>query len=73
MDLKDSSDEEETRGIPTFGKFDETIIVRNAEEVKSPVSHRPASSKKSRKSMTSDSSTTLDSSSPHRRNHEFRR
>ncbi|EZA49581.1 hypothetical protein DMN91_006204 [Ooceraea biroi] len=75
MDLKDSSDEEEeTRGVPTFGKFDETIVVRNAEEIKSPVRNRPASSRKPRKTtLTSDSSNTLESNSPHRRQHEFRR
>lgn len=74
MDIKDSSDEEETRDIPArFGKFDETIVVRDAEEIKSPVSHRPASSRKSRKSlMASDSSNTVESNSP-RRKREFRR
>lgn len=73
MDIKDSSDEEDdrTRDI-TFGKFDETIVVRNAEEIKSPVSGL-TSSRKTRKSMTSDSTNTLASSSPRGNKHEFRR
>lgn len=72
MDIKDSSDEEDerTHDIPAFGKFDETIVVRNAEEIKSPVSHRPPSSRKTRKS---DSSNTLEDNSPRGRKHEFRR
>jgi len=76
MDIKDSSDEEddETRHDVAFSKFDESIVVRDAEEVKSPVNHRPtSSSRKTRKSMTSDSSNTLESNSPHGRKHEFRR
>lgn len=74
MDIKDSSDEEDerTRDITAFGKFDEMIVVRNAEEIKSPVSHGPASSRRTRKSVTSDSTTTLISNSP-RGKHEFRR
>ncbi|XP_012538376.1 intraflagellar transport protein 46 homolog [Monomorium pharaonis] len=67
MDIKDSSDEEEDermRDNTTFGKFDETIVVRNAEEIKSPVSRGPASSRKTRRSMTSDSTNTFASSSP---------
>ncbi|XP_011144440.1 intraflagellar transport protein 46 homolog [Harpegnathos saltator] len=76
MDAKDSSeDEEETRrDVPApFGKFDETIVVRNAEEIKSPVNRRPSTSRKSGKTMlTSDSSNTLESSSP-RGKHDFRR
>lgn len=73
MDIKDSSDEEDerTRDIPAFGKFDETIVVRNAEEIKSPViAHKPVSSRKTRKS---DSSNTLEDNSPRERKHEFRR
>ncbi|KMQ89006.1 intraflagellar transport protein 46-like protein [Lasius niger] len=72
MDIKDSSDEEDerTRDIPAFGKFDETIVVRNAEDIKSPVSRRPVSSRKSGKN---DSSSTLEDNSPHGRKHEFRR
>lgn len=74
MDIKDSSDEEdETRHDVAFSKFDESIVVRNAEEVKSPVNRPVSSSRKTRKSMTSDSSNTLESSSPHDRKHEFRR
>ncbi|XP_077259940.1 intraflagellar transport 46 [Temnothorax americanus] len=75
MDIKDSSDEEDerTRDIPTFGKFDEAIVVRNAEEIKSPVSRRPASSRRTRRSVTSDSTNTLASNSPRGNKHEFRR
>jgi len=75
MDIKDSSDEEDerTRDITAFGKFDEAIVVRNAEEIKSPVSHRPASSRRTRRSMTSDSTNTLASNSPRGGKHEFRR
>lgn len=74
MEAKESSeDEEETRHDVPFGKFDETIMVRNAEEIKSPVSRRPSASRRSRKAMlTSDSSNTLESSSP-RGKHDFRR
>ncbi|XP_014476424.1 PREDICTED: intraflagellar transport protein 46 homolog [Dinoponera quadriceps] len=76
MDAKESSeDEEETRReVPApFDKFDETIVVRNAEEIKSPVNLRPSTSRKSRKAiLTSDSSNTLESSSP-RGKHDFRR
>ncbi|KOC69402.1 Intraflagellar transport protein 46 like protein [Habropoda laboriosa] len=42
MDIKDSSDEEDTHNISAFTKFDESIEVRNAEEIKSPVSRRPS-------------------------------
>ncbi|XP_020283012.1 intraflagellar transport protein 46 homolog [Pseudomyrmex gracilis] len=75
MDIRESSDDEdETRAVQTIGKFDEAIVVRNAEEIKSPTSHRPSSSRKVRKSLASDSSNTLDSNSPrNRKQHEFRR
>lgn len=75
MDIKDSSDEEDDRtcDITAFGKFDEAIVVRNAEEIKSPVSHRPASSRRTRKSVTSNSTNTLMSNSPRGNKHEFRR
>lgn len=75
MDIKDSSDEEDdrTHDITAFGKFDEAIVVRNAEEIKSPVSYGPASSRRTRKSMISDSTNTLASSSPRDNKHEFRR
>lgn len=75
MDIKDSSDDEDERtGDNTmFGKFDEAIVVRNAEEIKSPVSRGLASSRKTRKSTTSDSTNTLASSSPRGSKHEFRR
>ncbi|XP_011876485.1 PREDICTED: intraflagellar transport protein 46 homolog [Vollenhovia emeryi] len=75
MDIKDSSEEEDerTHDIPAFGKFDEAIVVRNAEEIKSPVSHRPASSKRTRRSMASDSTSTFASNSPRGGKHDFRR
>lgn len=75
MDIKDSSDEEDerTRDVAAFGKFDEAIVVRNAEEIKSPVSRGIASSRRTRKSVTSDSTKTLVSGSPRGGKHEFRR
>lgn len=48
MDVKDSSDEEEIHNISAFTKFDESIEVRNAEEIDSPVTRRPASSRRTR-------------------------
>lgn len=74
MDIKDSSDDEDdrTRDI-TFGKFDEAIVVRNAEEIKSPVSRGLASSRRTRKSITRDSMNTLASNSPRGGRQEFRR
>ncbi|EGI62706.1 UPF0360 protein [Acromyrmex echinatior] len=72
MDIKDSSSEEDekTRDVTSFGKFDEAIVVRNAEEIKSPVNRRPLSSRRTKK-ITSDSTNTLASNSPRGR-HEFR-
>lgn len=64
MDIKDSSDEEETQNISAFSKFDESIDVRNAEEIKSPVSRRPASSRKSRGSFIGENSKADPSSPP---------
>lgn len=74
MDVRESSDDDdETRAVQTIGKFDEAIVVRNAEEIKSPASHRPPSSRKiSRKSLAGDSSNTLDSPR-NRKQSEFRR
>ncbi|KYN35081.1 Intraflagellar transport protein 46 like protein [Trachymyrmex septentrionalis] len=74
MDIKDSTDEEDdkTRDITAFGKFDEAIVVRNSEEIKSPVNRGPLSSRKTRK-ITSDSTNTLVSNSPRGSKHEFRR
>lgn len=37
MDLKESSEDEDVQNISAFSKFDESIEVRNAEEIKSPV------------------------------------
>lgn len=79
MDIKDSSDEEEeTRDVPapSFGKFDETIVVRNAEEIRSPpVNRRPASSKRSRRGMpaSGDSANALEVDSPRDSIRDFRR
>ncbi|XP_018317183.1 intraflagellar transport protein 46 homolog [Mycetomoellerius zeteki] len=75
MDIKDSSDEEDerTRDITAFGKFDEAIVVRNAEEIKSPVNRGLLSSRRTRKSITSDNTNTLASNSPRGSKHEFRR
>lgn len=42
----DSSEEEETRNISAFSKFDESIEVKNAEEIKSPVNSRPTTMQK---------------------------
>ncbi|KAG5346598.1 IFT46 protein, partial [Acromyrmex charruanus] len=74
MDIKDSSSEEDekTRDVTSFGKFDEAIVVRNAEEIKSPVNRRPLSSKRTKK-ITSDSTNMLASNSPRGNRHEFRR
>ncbi|XP_029173793.1 intraflagellar transport protein 46 homolog [Nylanderia fulva] len=73
MDIRDSSDEEDerTRDFPAFGKFDEAIVVRNAEEIKSPVSHRPVHSRKNGKNDAS--SSKLEDNSPYSRKHEFKR
>lgn len=37
MDIRDSSDEEEMHNISAFTKFDESIEVRDAEEIQSPI------------------------------------
>ena len=42
----DSSEEEEAHDISAFSKFDESIEVRNAEEIKSPVNSRPTTMKR---------------------------
>ncbi|XP_046821664.1 intraflagellar transport protein 46 homolog [Vespa crabro] len=75
MDVKESSeeDEEETQDISPFSKFDESIEVRNAEEIKSPVNHpRPPSSRKGRRNFTNDGLDILEVTSPRERR-EFRR
>ncbi|XP_012058549.1 PREDICTED: intraflagellar transport protein 46 homolog [Atta cephalotes] len=73
MDIKDSSDEEDekTHDITSFGKFDEAIVVRNAEEIKSPVNRGPLSPRKTKK--ITNSTNTLAFNSPCGSRHEFRR
>ncbi|XP_008202984.2 intraflagellar transport protein 46 homolog [Nasonia vitripennis] len=57
MDVEDSSEEEQrTQDIAAFTKFDESIEVRNAEEIKSPVSSRRVASMKRRGSKSKESS-----------------
>ncbi|XP_076624419.1 intraflagellar transport 46 [Colletes latitarsis] len=64
MDVKDSSDEDETHNISAFTKFDESIDVRNAEEIQSPVSHRPPSSRRLRPTPKNESPTSMGINSP---------
>ncbi|XP_076381565.1 intraflagellar transport 46 [Megalopta genalis] len=63
MDIKDSSDEEEAHNILAFAKFDESIEVRNAEEIQSPVRHRPSSSRRPRQSAKQGTSSSTEMSS----------
>ncbi|XP_076240845.1 intraflagellar transport 46 [Calliopsis andreniformis] len=63
MDIRDSSDEEETHNISAFTKFDESIEVRNAEEIQSPVSRRPTSSRRPRQSSSNEHSKITETSS----------
>nr|XP_012152012.1 PREDICTED: intraflagellar transport protein 46 homolog isoform X2 [Megachile rotundata] len=63
MDIKDSSDEEETH-ISAFTKFDESIEVRNAEEIQSPVNHRPSSSRRPRPNRRNESRDAMGINSP---------
>lgn len=75
MDVKESSEEEEeeTQDISPFSKFDESIEVRNAEEIKSPVNHpRPPSSRRGRRNFTNEGPDILEVTSPRERR-EFRR
>ncbi|XP_017885006.1 intraflagellar transport protein 46 homolog [Ceratina calcarata] len=58
MDTKDSSEEEEERNVSSFTKFDESIVVRNAEEIESPVIRRPTSSRRSRQRPTNPNENT---------------
>lgn len=71
MDTKDSSDEEEAH-ISAFTKFDESIEVRNAEEIQSPVNHRPSSSKRPRPTRRTESRDVMGINSP-REKLDFRR
>ena len=72
MDMKDSSDEEETHNLSAFTKFDESIEVRNAEEIQSPVSRRPSSSRRIRQSPASVKPKPVEPDSP-RGKRTFRR
>ncbi|XP_053987139.1 intraflagellar transport protein 46 homolog isoform X2 [Hylaeus volcanicus] len=72
MNVKDSSDEDESHDISAFAKFDETIEVRNAEEIKSPVSRRPASSRRPRQTPKVESLNSMGINSP-REKLNFRR
>ncbi|XP_078035415.1 intraflagellar transport 46 [Augochlora pura] len=60
MDIKDSSDEEEAHNILAFTKFDESIEVRNAEEIQSPGRHRPSSSRRPRQSAKQGTSSSTE-------------
>lgn len=61
----DSSEEEETHNISAFSKFDESIDVRNAEEIKSPVNSRPTTMKsRSRTSVVEKVVDDLEVTSP---------
>ncbi|XP_017760611.1 PREDICTED: intraflagellar transport protein 46 homolog [Eufriesea mexicana] len=64
MDIKDSSDEEEIHNISAFTKFDESIEVRNAEEIQSPVNRRPSSSRRTRQHPVNESSNAGRINSP---------
>ncbi|KAG7210229.1 hypothetical protein KM043_011779 [Ampulex compressa] len=72
MDIKDSSDEEDTHNISALSKFDETIEVRNAEEIRSPIGNRPVSSKRHKRGVIGENSSSVEAHSP-RGKHEFRR
>ncbi|KAK9300401.1 hypothetical protein QLX08_006931 [Tetragonisca angustula] len=72
MDIKDSSDEEEVHNISAFTKFDESIEVRNAEEIQSPVNRRPSSSRRSRQYPVNESRNAIGINSP-REKFDFRR
>ncbi|XP_043514905.1 intraflagellar transport protein 46 homolog isoform X1 [Frieseomelitta varia] len=72
MDIKDSSDEEEVHNISAFTKFDESIEVRNAEEIQSPVNRRPSSSRRSRQYPVNESRNAIGINSP-REKFNFRR
>ncbi|XP_076750444.1 intraflagellar transport 46 [Xylocopa sonorina] len=72
MDIKDSSDEEEMHNISAFTKFDESIEVRNAEEIQSPMNRRPSSSRRSRQHPMNESVRNMEANSP-REKLNFRR
>lgn len=62
-DIRDSSEEEDTHNISAFTKFDESIVVRNAEEIKSPIIRRPSAKRRNSRILSSDNSI-LDVNSP---------
>ncbi|XP_020707474.2 intraflagellar transport protein 46 homolog [Athalia rosae] len=67
MDLKDSSEDEDPQNISAFSKFDESIEVRNAEEIQSPVHMMSLSTvQRSPKSSAGDSSPNIGGGSPSR-------
>ncbi|XP_015519978.2 intraflagellar transport protein 46 homolog [Neodiprion pinetum] len=59
MDIKDSSEDEEAQNISAFSQFDESIEVRNAEEIKSPVNTAMSTLKRSPKNTGSHSSLKI--------------
>ncbi|XP_043281528.1 intraflagellar transport protein 46 homolog isoform X2 [Venturia canescens] len=61
----ESSEDEETQNISAFSKFDESIEVKNAEDIKSPVNSRPSTmQKRAGKHSTVDSNDNLRINSP---------
>lgn len=64
MDMKDSSEDEDVQNISAFSKFDESIDVRNAEEIKSPINTAMSTSKRSPRSADSDRSTKITAGGP---------
>ncbi|XP_024938728.1 intraflagellar transport protein 46 homolog isoform X2 [Cephus cinctus] len=67
MNRKDSSDEEEVPNISAFSKFDESIEVRNAEEIKSPINSRSASMKKPTRNKSIEKPGSAEINSPRRK------
>ena len=63
MNIRDSSEEEDFQNISAFTKFDESIEVRNAEEIKSPVARRASGRRRNSRSHYSEN-TILDVNSP---------
>lgn len=63
MDIRDSSDEEEMHNISAFTKFDESIEVRDAEEIQSPINRRPPSSRRPRQNSAVEKPTTRETNS----------
>lgn len=64
MDCRDPSDEDETPPMSAVTEFDESILVRNAEEIESPVHRRPSTIKKSIGKMSSDQPYDTEINSP---------